>query len=226
MAKTAPTLTLPKAHAVLGLKKGADLAAIKAAFHERIGAVHPDQPGGDPELYSHILLAYRLLQANLPRPGPEELSLNTLAISPHEACFGGKRRVAQSIGSGSVTLPAGLRNGELFELGSETVEITIRPEGNMSVEGDHLFLTLEVPTYVLQSGGRLEFQIFDRRYQLWVSRALAEVRQIHLPGLGLPERDSHTRGDAFIVMVPFASEADGTRAQKRRQKFIEDWITA
>ena len=226
MAKTSPTLTAPKAHALLGLKKGADLAAIKAAFHERIGAVHPDQPGGDPELYSQVLLAYRLLQANLPRPGPEEPSLNTLAISPHEACFGGKRRVAQALGSGNVTLPAGLRNGELFELGSEMVEITIRPDSGLSVEGDHLYLTLEVPTHILQSGGRLEFQILDRRYQLWVSRAIAEIGQIHLPGLGLPERDPHTRGDAFVQLVPLASEADGTRAQKRRQKFIDDWIPA
>ena len=126
----------------------------------------------------------------------------------------------------TVTLPAGLRNGELFQLGTETVEIAIRPENGLSVEGDHIYLTLELPHFVLQSGGRIEVQIFDQRYAMWASRALAQVRQIHLPGLGLPARDQYTLGDAFIQLVPLASEVDGTRAQKRRQKFIQDWIAA
>ena len=225
MTKDKPALTTPKALAILGLRTGADLEAIKAAFQNRAVSDHPDRPGGDPDRFSQVLLAYRYLQTRLPHANGSDHGLNVLAISPLEACKGGKRRLAQAVGPDlEVVIPAGLRSRDRFNLGAETVEITVRPEGNLAVEGDHLCLTVEASHSLLQSGGRLEFSLFDQPYRIWLSQALAQARQIHLPGLGLPPRADHGQGDAFVQLVPLASEIDGTPAQRRRRQFIADWI--
>ena len=225
MTKDKPALTTPKALAILGLKNGADLEAIKAAFRHRVMIDHPDRPGGDSVRFAEIQLAYRFLQTQLPRSNGLDNGLEVLAISPLEACKGGKRRLAQPVGPDlEVTIPAGLRSGDHFALGAEPVEVAVRPEGNLAVEGDHVCLTVEASHSLLQSGGRLEFSLFDQPYRIWLSRALAQARQIHLPGLGLPPRADHGQGDAFVQLVPLASEIDGTPAQRRRRQFIADWI--
>lgn len=225
MTKNKPTLTTQKALAMLGLKSGADLAAIKTAFQGRAASDHPDRPGGDPVRFGQVLQAYRFLQTQLPRANGSDHGLNVLAISPLEACKGGKRRLAQSVGPDlEVVIPAGLRSGDHFMLGTELVEIAVRPQGNLAVEGDHLCLTVEASHSLLQSGGRLEFSLFDQPYRIWLSRPLAQARQIHLAGLGLPARADHGQGDAFVQLVPLASEINGTRAQKRLRQFIADWI--
>jgi DnaJ-class molecular chaperone len=175
--------------------------------------------------FNQVLLAYRYLQAALPRTNGLDQGLELLAISPQEACQGGKRRLAQPVGPDlDVAIPAGLRTGERFNLASEPVEIVIRPEGNLSVEGDDVWLTVEASQSLLQSGGRLEFSLFDQPHRFWLSKALAQARQIHLPGLGLPPRADHGQGDGFVQLVPLASERDGTPSQKRRRQFIADWI--
>ncbi len=218
-------LTTPKALAILGLERGADLEAIKAAFQGLAASDHPDRPGGDPVRFNQVLLAYRYLQTQLPRSNSLDQGLELLAISPLEACRGGKRRLAQSVGPDlDVVIPAGLRTGERFNLASEPVEIVIRPEDNLSVEGDDLCLTLEASHSLLHSGGRLEFSLFDQPYRIWLSKPLAQARLIHLPGRGLPPRAGHGQGDAFVQLVPLASEVDGTPAQKRLRQFIADWI--
>jgi DnaJ-class molecular chaperone len=218
-------LTTPKALAILGLEGSADLEAIKTAFQSLAASDHPDRPGGDPVRFNQVLLAYRYLQSNLPRTNDLGEGLELLAISPQEACQGGKRRLAQPVGPDlDVVIPAGLRTGERFNLATEQVEIVIRPEGNLSVEGDDVWLTVEASHSLLQSGGRLEFSLFDRPYRIWLTKALAQARQIHLPGLGLPPRADHGQGDGFVQLVPLASEANGTPAQQRRRQFIADWI--
>jgi hypothetical protein len=165
--------------------------------------------------FNQVLLAYRYLQAALPRTNGLDQGLELLAISPQEACQGGKRRLAQPVGPDlDVVIPAGLRTGERFNLASEPVEIVIRPEGNLSVEGDDVWLTVEASQSLLQSGGRLEFSLFDQPHRFWLSKALAQARQIHLPGLGLPPRAplvlAHARRAAAA-----ARAARGGRAELR-----------
>lgn len=218
-------LTVIKALTLLGLKKGATLAAVKSAFQALVICEHPDRPGGDPARYSQVLLAYRHLESRVPRAKGLDQDREIMTISPLEAFKGGKRRLARAVGPDlEVMIAAGLRAGDLFQTGLQQVEIAIRPDANLSIEGDHLCLTVEASHSLLQSGGRLEFVIFDQPYRLWISSALAEAGQIYLPGLGLPATGAHAQGDAFLQLVPLASEANGTPAQMRRRQFIADWI--
>jgi hypothetical protein len=48
------TAASPPPHVVLGVEPGADHAAIKAAYRERMQEVHPDKPGGSEEAFRRV----------------------------------------------------------------------------------------------------------------------------------------------------------------------------
>ena len=218
-------LTTSKALTLLGLTKGADLEAIRSAFRRQVMIDHPDRPGGDAVRFNQILAAYRYLQSRLPRNDGAEQNLELMIITPREAFAGGKRRLVRTSGPTlSVTLPAGLRTGDQLRLGTCQVEIRVRPENDISVEGDNLCLNLEIAERTLFSGGRLEFDTFHGPRRVWLSKALAQSRIIHLTGMGLPAQGAHPIGDLFVQLIPKADEIDGTPARRRLTRFITDWI--
>lgn len=69
-------------HDVLGLARGADQAAIEAAYRALIKRYHPDRPGGDPAEARAVIHAYRALTRSKPK-------LPVLVEAPR---VGGRRR--------------------------------------------------------------------------------------------------------------------------------------
>jgi hypothetical protein len=53
--------TAREAYATLGLEPGADQAAIRDAYRDRIKAVHPDTEGGDEAAFRNVRAAYERL---------------------------------------------------------------------------------------------------------------------------------------------------------------------
>ncbi|MFB6075195.1 MAG: J domain-containing protein [Haloarculaceae archaeon] len=54
-------LSAAEAYRRLGLEPGADQSAVKAAYRERVKAVHPDTDGGDEERFKRVKEAYERL---------------------------------------------------------------------------------------------------------------------------------------------------------------------
>ena len=57
-----PSMDRREALATLGLAEGADQAAVRRAFRERVKAVHPDADGGDETAFRQVTAAYERLR--------------------------------------------------------------------------------------------------------------------------------------------------------------------
>lgn len=58
----AEALARREASRVLGVEPGADAAAVKAAYREKVKRAHPDAPGGDDEQFRRVNQAYETLK--------------------------------------------------------------------------------------------------------------------------------------------------------------------
>lgn len=59
--RTTAEPTDAEAYRTLDLEVGADEAAVRAAYRERVKEVHPDRPGGDKEAFKRVTDAYERL---------------------------------------------------------------------------------------------------------------------------------------------------------------------
>lgn len=211
---------------LLGLDAGADAARLRQAFHAAVKASHPDRPGGDAARLRGVIDAYRTLQARPSPPPPGavvERRTARLILTPAEAMVGVVRRLAASGGGDlMVRLPAGLRSGDWVQVGVSLLAVMIKGDGEASVIGDHLCITVAVEPSLLRIGGRVAVATPSGAKDLWVSAGDGARGLVRLRGEGLPARGGRPRGDLFVRLKP-ASTAAESPAQSKLRRFTADW---
>jgi len=231
MSRGQLTVAEQSACILLGVSPGADEHALRAAFRDAAKIAHPDRPGGDAARFRAVLDAYHLLQgkagpsASFAELAPEaaEPEGMVLAISPKVALAGGSV-LSPSLGGKRIrlTLPAGMRAGDLVRAGERIFRIAIVETDDMQVRGHDLWLTAAVDETVLEAGGKAPVETPLGRRIVWITERAGERGLVRLPGQGLPARSGHPRGDMFLRLEPAARiNESGARALLRR--FAAAW---
>ncbi|HEY2708195.1 MAG TPA: molecular chaperone DnaJ [Caulobacteraceae bacterium] len=228
---SAVDLTPAEARAILGLPPNAGPEDVIGAFRAAAKQSHPDRPDGDAARFLEILSAYRRLQS-LPRTPPPASAdyqpppasfVTYVEVSPLVAYAGGEAEAILAAGRrASVVIPAGVRHGDLLQVGGETVKVRIRADGAVQVRGSDLWISAEVPSGLLQEGGRVTLETPMGERMLWITGKVAERRLVRLEGDGLPARGAHAQGSLFIRLVPDTGAHEGP-ARAQLKKFAAAW---
>lgn len=231
-APQSPKMDRKRARVVLGVSPAATPAELRRAFREAAKLAHPDRPGGDAERFRQVVEAYRLLSEQAPvdriiqppvtvrNPKPE---VSILPITPLLALNGGVVLHETDDGrSLKITLPAGLRSGDLLRAGEQMFEIAVRAEGEIIVRGHDIWLTAPLHPHVLAQGGRVSIDTPLGRRVVWITRKAAERGLIRLVGQGLPARGEHPQGHLFLRLTAQTRTTD-TAAKALRRRFAAAW---
>ena len=227
MGRTSSDMTLSEARALLGVRSSASPTDLRRAFREAAKAAHPDRDGGSPDRFRRVMAAYRQLEqtsAEIVRPTlSAKTDLRQLAITPLMAWNGGS--VEHRTADGRVlrvSLPIGLRHGDMIRAGGEEMEICVEARDGMVVRGDDLWITVSVPPRVLEEGGRVPVVTPIGRRILWVSKKAGERRLVRAPGLGLPARGRRPQGCLFVRLAPKTGPLDSA-ARNLLRRFTAVW---
>lgn len=221
-------ITAKQARDTLGVKRGADSAALTAAFREAARRTHPDRTGGDAGPFREVLEAYRFLKHEpadpgiafmpIPAPPPEAV----VEVSTRIAIFGGEALVSASDGRRlKLHLEPGLRAGQKVRAGDDSFLVRIHDEG-VTVRGDDIWISHAVDEAILNDGGRLTLDTPCGRRSFWINRKTAARRLVRLPGDGLPAKGSHRQGDLFIRLTLGAAPT-ASPAQILLRRFAAAW---
>ncbi|MBI1405785.1 MAG: molecular chaperone DnaJ [Caulobacter sp.] len=221
-----------EALARLGLRAEPDAAGLRAAFRQAVKQTHPDRPGGDAASLRAVVAAYDLLKtkpdvvagsppANPPATAPDA---DVLTISPALAASGGEVLISLSDGRRlKVGLPAGLRAGDRVRAGAAMLTVTVRGGPDLTLRGDDLWLTTDLPGDAPQ-GGRLDLDTPGGPREIWIGRRALARGLVRISGQGLPARGPHSAGDLFVRLRPAARPESGARARLRA--FQANWTAA
>jgi curved DNA-binding protein len=225
------SLTPCEALHLLGLDVSATSLEVKAAFRAAVKAARPDRDGGDPERFRRVIEAYKVLQAQGPRASERRPAEPELEISIDEAFQGVARTVTlEGVGAIGVRLPAGMRTGDLVMLptiGREALgrRIRIVSEPGRAVVGDDLWLTLPTDPRLIEDGGRLQVETpYGPRF-VWTPRGLPGSAMLKVRDCGLPAREGHPQGHAFVKLTPDPARAEG-QARTLLHRFATVWAPA
>ena len=213
-----------QARALLGLSPTAGLDEARAAFRAAAKLAHPDRPGGDAARFREILEAYRALQAAPALPVVARPRLNAtpgvVELTWRVALQGGAVVVVladnRPVG---VSLPPGLRHGEVIRISGEPFIVKLAADDEVMVRGSDLWITANVSPHLLAQGGRIEIDTPLGPREIQATRNAADRRLIRLEGQGLPARADYSQGCLFIRLAPLVESA--ARAQLRR--FAAAW---
>lgn len=231
-APKSPMLDRKLARAVLGVAPGATPAELRRAFREAAKSAHPDRPGGDAERFRQVVEAYRLLSEPVPTGGivqpPATVRKNApddriLPITPLLSLNGGV--VLRDMDDGrslKITLPAGLRSGDLLRAGADMFEIAVRGDAQIMVRGHDLWVTTPLHPHVLAQGGRVAVDTPLGRRVVWVTKKAGERGLVRLAGQGLPARGDHPQGHLFLRLTEQTRTTD-TAARALRRRFAAAW---
>jgi len=220
-------MSLKMAREVLGVSSVATPAEVRAAFREAAKRAHPDT-GGDVGAFRQIVEAYQRLQDPLDEgltksaPRPKALEPD-LEITPALALDGGD--VDHRMPDGSlirITLPPGLRSGDLVRAGGGELCVYIRATDGVIVRGDDVWVTVKVAPAVLKKGGRIGFETPLGRRTAWVDKKAAERGLVRLEGQGLPARGERPRGHLFLRLAATQGVADSAALALLR-RFAAAW---
>lgn len=228
MAKAPREMTLSEARALLGVRPQASPTDLRRAFRDAAKAAHPDREGGSSDRFRRVMAAYRQLEEAsaeviAPRVSTTAAEHGKLVISPLQAWNGGA--VEHRMADGRtlrIRLPVGLRNGDLVRAEGEAFEVAIESREGMTVRGDDLWLTVQVPARVLEEGGRVAVVTPIGRRILWVSKKAGERRLVRAPGLGLPARGRRPQGCLFVRLAPKSGPLDSA-ARTLLRRFTAVW---
>ncbi len=218
------------ARRLLGVRPGADAAALTTAFREAARRTHPDRDGGDAEAFRKVLEAYRLLKdgpsepiAFIPAPASAAPGRPaTVDITPSVAFLGGEALVHTSDGRRlKLRLDPGLRPGQQVRAGGQIFAVVVRGDG-MTVRGDDLWITASVDAGVLADGGRVTVETPTGPRSVWINRKAAERKLVRVPGEGLPATATRRRGDLFVRLSPAPDRAESA-AKTLLRRFAAAW---
>ena len=231
-APKSPLLDRKLARAVLGVAPGATPAELRLAFREAAKSAHPDRPGGDAERFRQAVEAYRLLSEPVPTGGivqpPATVRKNApddriLPITPLLSLNGGV--VLRDMADGrslKITLPAGLRSGDLLRAGADMFEIAVRGDAQIMVRGHDLWITTPLHPHVLAQGGRVAVDTPLGRRVVWITKKAGERGLVRLAGQGLPARGDHPQGHLFLRLTE-QTRATDTATRTLRRRFAAAW---
>lgn len=231
-APKSPMLDRKRARVVLGVAPAATPAELRRAFREAAKLAHPDRPGGDAERFREAVEAYRLLTEPIPADRiiqpPATVRKNArddsiLPITPLLALNGGVALRETADGRAlKITLPAGLRSGDMLRAGKDMFEIAVRGDGEIMLRGHDLWVTAPLHPHVLAQGGRVAVDTPVGRRVVWITKKAAERGLIRLADQGLPARGDHPRGHLFLRLTEQTRMTDSaTRTLRRR--FAAAW---
>jgi curved DNA-binding protein len=140
-----------------------------------------------------------------------------LAISFQEAFTGGDKRVAFSREGRSeeisVKIPAGVDSGARLRLsgkggaglgggpaGDLYLNIVVRPDPNLTREGDDIVSPHQLPFSLACLGGSLDVQTLDGTKRIKVPAGIGSGTKIRLKGLGFPRMGKGGRGDLYVLI--------------------------
>ena len=223
-----PIMSRSRALQVLDAPPLATSAELRRAFREAAKLAHPDRPGGDAERFRQVVEAYRVLtevpdRIVQPPATTRPARGRALPITPLLAMNGGT--MLHDLAGGrrlKITLPAGLRSGDLLRTADHVFEVSIRAEGGMLVRGDDLWISVPLEPKVLSQGGRLALDTPLGRRVVWITRKAGERGLVRLVGQGLPAQGKHRQGHLFLRLTAQAKGADSA-AQALRRRFAAAW---
>jgi curved DNA-binding protein len=228
MIRTAPEMTLKMAREVLGVSSASTPDEVRQAFREAAKRAHPDA-GGDSSAFQQVVDAFNRLQDPLderaapPPVRPRKTPDPDLEISPAQALDGGE--VDHRFPDGRlirITLPAGLRSGDIVRAGGAELCVYIRAQDGVIVRGDDLWLTVKVAPSTLRKGGRIPLDTPLGRRSVWIDRKAAERGLVRLEGEGLPARGRHGQGHLFLRLQAAQGLADSAALTLLR-RFAAAW---
>ena len=211
-------------------------AELRRAFREAAKRAHPDRPGGDPERFRQVVEAFHVLRAAeigprgrriaqppvVARPA-SAVGSTTLAISPLIAMTGGLAEHVLPDGRRiRLTLPAGLRAGDVVRAGGDALTVAVRGDGGMLVRGDDLWINVTVDPRLLAEGGRVALETPLGRRVVWITRKVGERGLVRLVGQGLPARGRWREGHLFLRLSPVTGKADSA-ARTLLRRFTAAW---
>lgn len=225
------SLTHEDALDLLGLDASASPKAVKAAFRTAVKAARPDRVGGDAERFRRVIEAYKVLQAQAPRASARPPAEPEFEISVDEAFQGVARAVTlEGVGTLGVRLPVGMRTGDLVMLpaiGRAPLgrRIRIVSEPGRAVVGDDLWLTVAADPRLIEDGGRLQVETpYGARF-VWTPKGMPGSAMLKVRDCGLPARDGHPQGHAFVKLTPDPARAEGP-ARTLLHRFAAAWTPA
>ncbi|WP_304166641.1 J domain-containing protein [Phenylobacterium aquaticum] len=228
---------IKRAREVLRLSAFHTTTELRRAFREAAKRAHPDRKGGDAERFREVVEAFRLLQAAAverakaehriiqPPVAARPLSQGslTLAISPLVAFGGGQSDHVLPDGRRiRLTLPAGLRAGDLVRAGEIELTVAVRGDGDLLVRGDDVWVTVPVDPRLLAEGGRIAVETPLGRREVWITKKAGERGLVRLVGEGLPARGKRREGHLFLRLTPRIGEAHSA-ARTLLRRFAAAW---
>jgi curved DNA-binding protein len=137
----------------------------------------------------------------------------TLELSLEEAARGGSRHVSFADGREyDVTIPAGVRDGQLIRLAGEggagpgggpagdlLLRIRIRPHPRFRLEGRNLHVDLPVAPWEAALGASVELETLDGKARVRVPAGSSCGRRLRLRGEGMPDPRG-ARGDLYAAV--------------------------
>lgn len=224
----ATIMSRKRARAVLDAPPLATPAELRRAFREAAKLAHPDRPGGDAERFREVVEAYRVLsevpeRIIQPPARTEPARERQLPITPLLAMNGGA--VLHDLADGrrlKITLPAGLRGGDVLRTADQVFEIAIRADGGMLVRGDDLWITVPLDPQVLSQGGRLALDTPLGRRVVWITKKAGARGLVRLVGQGLPAQGKHRQGHLFLRLTAQTRSTDSA-AKTLRRRFAAAW---
>ncbi|MDB5440778.1 MAG: heat shock protein DnaJ domain protein [Caulobacteraceae bacterium] len=212
-------ITLQAALDLLGLRRGAGVDEIQAAFRRAAKFAHPDAGGSEIE-FARIRAALDHLRAaatRAPAVRPARADRPGLAISPLQALHGGAVEVMLESGSSlSLVLEPGLREGDRVEVDGKPLKVAIRPKADIEVHGDDLWVTVPAPPH----GGRMTVETPLGARVLWIGADDFQRGILRYPGQGLPARGRYRAGDLVLKLVV---ESEESQLARRRKGFLASW---
>lgn len=226
-----------QAREVLGLSVFHTGADLRRAFREAAKRAHPDRKGGDAERFRQVVDAFHLLQsagdlAPPPRrvttpPAPmvaRQPGSTTLGVPPILALNGGQidhvlpdgRRIR-------LTLPPGLRAGDLVRAADVDLTVAVRGDGEIMVRGDDVWINVRVDPRLLAEGGRIALETPLGRRVVWITRKAGARGLVRLVGQGLPARGKWREGHLFLRLSPIKAGKADSAARTLLRRFAAAW---
>lgn len=221
-------MTQDQARRVLGVDARAPREEIRVAYRAALLRAHPDQ-GGTDEMLRLVLEAWRILDDERPPRaagmdrGELEPAAARLEITPVVAMVGG--RVVTRLADGrrvTVTLKAGLRQGDKVRVKDTVLNIVIKGRRELFVSGDDLCIMVKTTPQVLLEGGRVTVKTPKGPKTFWVSKPANANHIVKIPGEGLPGNGKHKQGSLILKLVPERGPKE-SRLRARLRKFAGEW---
>lgn len=134
-----------------------------------------------------------------------------LALSLEDAYHGGEKILTIDGERLSVRIPAGVRDGQRIRLagkgrqgGDLYLTVRLEPSRGFRLEGDDVYVTVDVPAPIAVVGGTVRVPTLDGPVELTIPKHTQAGRKLRLKGKGWPRRGGE-RGDQYAeirVVIP------------------------